>query len=113
MDKRTKDAGGRKEESLPAMPDSSAEDAITKETCPALYRPPAGGEEEPHEHRVRKVTRKQVYVERVAEDGSLPQPDADPDGQWVFSRRELERYGSAYHTTTRVRFYRSREEAQR
>ena len=101
------------------MPDSPAEDkaakenTITKETCPALYRPPAGGEEEPHKHRVRRVTRKQVYVERVAEDGSSPLSDVDPDGQWVFSRAELKRYGSAYHSTTRVRFYCSKKEARR
>ena len=114
----------QKEESLSAMPDSPAEDkaakektakenATAEETCPALYRPPTGGEEEPHKHRVRRVTRKQVYVERVAEDGSSPLSDVDPDGQWVFSRAELKRYGSAYHSTTRVRFYRSKKEARR
>lgn len=46
----------QKEESLSAMPDSPAGDkaakkkATAEEACPALYRPPTGGEE-PGEHR--------------------------------------------------------------
>ena len=83
---------------------------ITKETCPALYRPSTNGEDDPHKHRVRKVTRKQVYVDRVAGDESLPHSDVDSERQWVLSRAELKRYGSVYHSTTETRFYRNREE---
>jgi hypothetical protein len=113
------------------MPDSPAEDTITKETCPALYRPPANGEAEPHAHVTSKITRRQVRIEKAAEDGSMPgrsgkqgsgseesgsegseSEGSGSEGHWRLCRRELERRGFAHSGTAGARFYRSREEAK-
>ena len=90
---------------------SSDDDTLTEENCQVLCRPPGNGEEEARAHRVHKITRKQVYLEKTAEDESPPDSNADPDGHMRLSRRELERRGSVLYGQTRTRFYRKREEA--
>lgn len=90
---------------------SPDDDTLTEENCQVLYRPPGNGEEEARAHRAHKITRKQVYLEKAAEDESPPDSNADPDGHMRLSRRELERRGSVLYGQTRTRFYRKREEA--
>lgn len=85
---------------------------VTEENCEVLYRPPTDGEEKAHVHVVAQVTPKQVHIEKAAEDGTLASSEADLDGHWQLCRRELELYGSVYHTPTRSRYYRNREEAE-
>jgi hypothetical protein len=85
---------------------------LTEENCPRLYHPTGNGEGEPCAHAVRRVTRRQVYIEKTAEDGSMIDPDDDPDGCLVLCRRELERSGWAHHARVGTRFYRRKEDAR-
>lgn len=77
-----------------------------------LYRPPTDGEDSAHEHPVQKITRKQIHIERTAEDGTLVGAEEDAEKACHLSRDELEAYGSVLHSPTRVRFYEDREAAE-
>ena len=90
---------------------SPDDDTLTEENCQVLCRLPGNGEEEARVHRAHKITRKQVYLEKTAEDESPADSNADPDGHMRLSRRELERRGSVLYGQTRTRFYRKREDA--
>ncbi len=77
-----------------------------------IYRPPTDGEESAHAHEVRRTTLKQLYAERVAEDGTVVGPESRAGKHLILSRDELSRYGSAYHGNLRERFYLDRDEAE-
>ena len=77
-----------------------------------LYRPPQDGEDSAHEHSVQKITRKQVKIDREAEDGTRAAPGADAGEHCYLSRQELEADGSVLHGPTRIRFYENREAAE-
>lgn len=77
-----------------------------------LYRPPSEGEKSAHAHRVRKVTNREIEIKRAAEDGTLAAPKKSAEGTWTLSRKELEQYGYTLHSTTRTRFYLSKEAAE-
>ena len=116
---------------------SPDDDPIDEGSLKKLYRPPENGAEEPHAHVISKITRRQVRlkrqvrIEKTAEDGSMPgsnvrqgsdseesgsdEPESggsESEGHWRLCRRELERQGFAYNGTAGARFYRSREEAE-
>lgn len=94
---------------MPSINGTSNKESSNKETYEALYRPPENKEGAARKHRVQKVTRKQVYIERTP-IGEAP-AGFEEEGGWVVSRAELERYGFVHHTTTSARFYRSEEAA--
>lgn len=87
-------------------------DPLTEENCEVLYRPPTGEEESAHAHRVRRITRREIRVEKAAVDGTLADPDGEEEGTWNLSRRELEDRGSTIHGTPQARFYVDQEAAE-
>lgn len=60
----------------------------------------------------RRITWREVKVEKAAEDGTLADPDGGAEGTWTLSRRELEERGSTIHGTLRTRFYVDQEVAE-
>lgn len=90
---------------------SSSANSLNEENLEVLYRPSRNGERKAHRHRVDKITRRQVQVQRLAEDGTPAASDRDREGTWTLSRRELEERGYALHGTIQTRFYLSEEEA--
>jgi len=94
----------------------SGAEPLTEENCEFLYRPPTGpstnGEESAHAHKVRRITRREVKVEKTAEDGTLADSEKGAKGTWTLSRRELEARGSTVHGTLRARFYVDKEAAE-
>ena len=91
---------------------SSDGDPITEENCEAIYRPPEDGEEGIQVHAVAQITPKQVHIEKAVKDAMPAASESGRDGHWQLGLRELELYGSVYHTPTCTRYYRSREAAR-
>jgi hypothetical protein len=91
---------------------SSDGDPITEENCEAIYRPPEDGEEGIQVHAVAQITPKQVHIEKAVKDAMPAASESGRDGHWQLCLRELELYGSVYHTPTCTRYYRSREAAR-